>query len=154
MLLVKIFYKTLYEKAGDTFLIIKYKTEIIGYIIAYLDFDDENYEEDVFFIGSLLIAKSYRGKGLSNLLLEYTLDKLAKYGINGKSSYGNKVLLHVKVSNTVAVNLYFKFGFKVKSLIKDYYKTEDAFLMEKILNKNNKDRHSKDDTEGKEVKII
>jgi len=111
----------LYNKSRktSTFLILKYKNELIGYILAYLNDDNEGY------IASLLILEEFRGKGLSSLLI----DKVLELFIMSECNI-DKISLHVRVT----INLYSKYDFQIKDTIKKFYdKNEDAYFMVKIL---------------------
>ncbi len=70
---------------------------------------------------SLAIGNDFQNKGLAKRLLEYSFEKLKDKDFS----------LEVKVSNEVAINLYKKFGFEIKKVLKDYYKDCDGYLMYK-----------------------
>lgn len=72
----------------------------------------------------LMVHPEYRGRGFGNLLL-YTLLKAAV------KQQLERATLEVKVSNTKAITLYKKFGFKVAGKRKKYYQKtgEDALIL-------------------------
>lgn len=75
-------------------------------------------------IDNIIVDEAYRGKGIGNKLMSY----LVSIAINERVI---NITLEVRVSNTVARNLYKKFGFREVALRKFYYGNEDGILMEK-----------------------
>lgn len=95
--------------------------EVIGYITLM-----KREDEPVLRLISLAVVPAYRGRGVGKALLE----EVKKYALrNGKQ----KVSLEVRITNVPAVNLYLQSGFKIKGIIRGYYKRgrrrEDAFYM-------------------------
>lgn len=72
---------------------------------------------------NIVIAKKYRGKGYSKILLDNLLS-FCKSTLNLKS-----INLEVNVENTIAINLYKKYNFVEVGLRKKYYNNNDAILM-------------------------
>ena len=99
--------------------IFKDKDEIIGFagITIILDIAELN---------NIVIKKSFRGNGFSSLLLE----ELINYSKQNKCS---KINLEVSKNNTIALNLYKKFGFTEVGVRKKYYNGIDALLMLKEI---------------------
>ena len=77
---------------------------------------------------SIVVSKTHQQKGIATKLLYYIFDFAKNLNIN-------KILLEVRISNTKAISLYEKCGFKKISHRKNYYQspTEDAIIMEKTL---------------------
>lgn len=74
-------------------------------------------------IMNIVIKKDSRGLGLSNFLLENTINKCKE--LNLKS-----INLDVNVENTIAINLYKKYNFVKVGIRKKYYNNvSDAILM-------------------------
>jgi ribosomal-protein-alanine N-acetyltransferase len=69
----------------------------------------------------LAISKKFQNQGLAKRLLDYSFEHLKEKSFS----------LEVKVSNTGAIKLYEKFGFKIKKVLQNYYENEDGYLMEK-----------------------
>jgi putative acetyltransferase len=67
------------------------------------------------------IIPEFRGRGIGSKLLSATLDHAKKFGLE-------KVELNVYTSNTLAVALYKKFGFKEEGLIKNYRKLDGCYF--------------------------
>lgn len=81
---------------------------------------------------NICVDPRYHGKGFGRILLNYCFEtaQLLKKLVS-------EILLEVRVSNTIAIQLYKKNGFKQVDVLKDYYrdidKTEDAFIFVKKL---------------------
>ena len=98
------------------YLLIDNEGKVKGYISLYQVLDEVN-------ILYIYVDKELRGKGYGKALFNEALK-----GITIKNY---KVFLEVRVSNTIALNLYTKLGFKEYAIRKAYYSDgEDAILME------------------------
>ena len=85
--------------------------KFIGYISLWHDEDKAQVE-------SIIIND--KDKGYGQILFKYALDYLKNYIIT----------LEVRVSNTRAIHIYEKYGFKTVTVRKNYYSNnEDALLM-------------------------
>ena len=104
-----------------SYFVIKLNDDIIGYIAT-------SHVIDTMDILSIVVSKSHQQKGIATKLLYYIFDFAKNLNIN-------KILLEVRISNTKAISLYEKCGFKKISNRKNYYQspTEDAIIMEKTL---------------------
>ena len=95
--------------------------EIVGYILGIMQ--DAKHGN----IASLAVSKNFRGRGIGKTLLVKSLVELKKSKLS--------VTLHCRAnSNPIAKTLYEKFGFIVKETLKNYYDTEDGYLMENKCN--------------------
>ena len=93
--------------------------KIIGFIIALHD------EKDRINIINLLISKKYRRNGYGTILLKRSID------IFKKLDEIDRIVLNVKVTNSIAIDLYRKFNFKIIDEVENYYsQMENAYLME------------------------
>lgn len=98
------------------YLLIDNEGRVKGYISLYQVLDEVN-------ILYIYVDKELRGNGYGKALFNEALK-----GITIKNY---KVFLEVRVSNTIAINLYTKLGFKEYAIRKAYYSDgEDAILME------------------------
>lgn len=90
---------------------------IIGYGGIWLQMDEAH-------ITTLGVAPQYRGKGIGEFLLVGLVDVAMQLGASW-------LTLEVRVSNTVAQNLYKKYTFKEAGVRKKYYtdNNEDAYIM-------------------------
>jgi len=75
-------------------------------------------------ICTLAVRPSWRGLGIGELLLATMLDKAVELG-------AAVATLEVRISNTMAQNLYHKYGFEIVGLRRHYYidRDEDALVM-------------------------
>ena len=73
------------------------------------------------FLYNIVVKKSNRGHGISSILLEELIKIAKKKGCK-------KINLEVAATNTVAISLYEKFGFKQVGLRPKYYNGVDALL--------------------------
>ena len=71
---------------------------------------------------NIVVLKEYQGKGVGNKLLEFVVNN---------EEY-EKIMLEVRESNSTAIHLYEKFGFKEIYRRKKYYGEEDAVIMERM----------------------
>ena len=90
---------------------------ILGYYGVWILFDNID-------ITKVSIRKELQGKGLSKILMEDFFNRIANLDIN-------TITLEVRVSNTKAIGLYTKYGFKNISVRKNYYGDEDAYILQK-----------------------
>ncbi|MDZ7820151.1 MAG: N-acetyltransferase [Aliarcobacter sp.] len=95
-----------------------YKIEIDGEIAGYILWLKR---KKYYRLYSLAIANSFQNRGLAKKLIEYSFENLKDKDFS----------LEVKVSNETAINLYKKFGFEIKKVLKDYYEDCDGYLMYK-----------------------
>ena len=90
------------------------------------------YIEDNNVLGELKYSLIYERMEVDNILVK---EKYRGRGIGTKSEAIHykviNITLEVRVSNSRAINLYKKFGFREVALRKYYYGDEDAILMEK-----------------------
>lgn len=79
------------------------------------------YEAEVM---NVAVHPDYRGKGISNKLMEALLDLGEKRGVS-------EYTLEVRVTNKAAIHLYEKFGFVGEGVRPNFYNkpTEDALIM-------------------------
>jgi ribosomal-protein-alanine N-acetyltransferase len=97
------------------------QSSIIGFFIFYTVLDEMH-------VLDITVAKEMQLKGIGSLMLDRIINTNAGKGIK-------HFFLEVRVSNSAAINLYKKFGFKVFLLRKKYYDDngEDALCMVKEL---------------------
>ena len=112
-------FKSELENPNSVYFIIRQNNEICGFIGALQVLDTAD-------IMNIVIKKSYRGKGLSKILLEYIINYCKENNIK-------KINLEVSSKNIVAINLYKKYGFEEVGCRKNYYKNADGVLLTKIL---------------------
>ena len=91
--------------------------DVAGYL-AYWDFEDRAE------ITNLAVAEEKRCLGIASALLEWMI------GLSADGDWQN-ITLEVRVGNQNAIRLYKRFGFEIWALKKNYYGTEDGYLMGK-----------------------
>jgi ribosomal-protein-alanine N-acetyltransferase len=98
-------------------IVARFEKKVAGYASLYQAADELQ-------IGNLAVSPDFHQRGIGTKLLEYII-KLAH------DSHKRLVVLEVRQSNTAALNLYKKFGFKVAGKRKYYYHkpVEDALIM-------------------------
>ena len=89
---------------------------IIGFIHLTISFDEAD-------IINVIVQKQYRNQGIGSSLISHSI----------KENKLQKLNLEVKESNNNAIKFYENLGFKKIRIIKNYYGTEYAFFMVKLL---------------------
>lgn len=97
-----------------------YDNQIIGFIGLWIIFQEAQ-------ITTIAVHPDFRGKKVGEKLLDFVIDYCTKNSVKN-------IILEVRISNTIAQNLYYKKGFKKIGVRKWYYKDgEDALVMVKKL---------------------
>ena len=90
--------------------------KIVAYACAWISFGDAD-------VANIAVEKNYRGQGIGAKLFAEIIRRVKLRGVHG-------VTLEVRVSNTVAIKLYEKFGLHGVGVRKGYYEDgEDALIM-------------------------
>ncbi|QGU94172.1 ribosomal-protein-alanine N-acetyltransferase [Clostridium bovifaecis] len=89
------------------YIAVKKKNKIIGYAALWLIIDEAH-------IINIAVHPDYRGIGASSILMDAIIDICKNHKIPG-------ITLEVRSNNTVAQNLYKKYGFVEEGLRKNYY---------------------------------
>ena len=95
---------------------IVYQNKIVSYLLCSVVID---YAE----ILNIATLPEYRKKGFA--------EELLKYWLNFEHIKNIKIILEVRAKNIPAQNLYKKFGFHQIHIRKNYYKDDDALVMER-----------------------
>lgn len=77
---------------------------------------------DTMDVVNIVVANSYRRKGIGNKLLNYAINYFKNI---------SSIMLEVNEKNSNAINLYEKNGFKVINRRKKYYGSDDALVMKR-----------------------
>lgn len=119
------FFIDLYANFPETFIVAEEDNKVVGYIMCRIEggFSGFSLTKRGHVI-SIAVLPGYRRKGIGETLLREALKAMVNY-------YGVKeCYLEVRVSNSPAINLYKKIGFKIEKTIRGYYADgEDAYLM-------------------------
>lgn len=99
------------------YLIAETDGKIVGYIGIWLIIDEGH-------ITNVAVHSDFRGRKIGNELMKEMVNLCRENGIVAMT-------LEVRASNTVAQNLYKKYGFKMAGIRKEYYSDnkEDAVIM-------------------------
>jgi ribosomal-protein-alanine N-acetyltransferase len=101
------------------FLVAENDNTIIAYAVAWKVADEIQ-------INSISVTKSFRKQGIGSKLLSAVI-------INDSDKPYTHAILDVRSKNIDAINFYTDNGFIKTGIRKNYYKDDDAVLMEKIL---------------------
>ncbi|MEN2984379.1 MAG: ribosomal protein S18-alanine N-acetyltransferase [Dictyoglomaceae bacterium] len=114
------FEREIFSNKIANYFVAEKENKIVGYIGFWQIFREAQ-------ITTIAVHPDFRGKGIGEALLDYVIDLCRKNSIEA-------IVLEVRVSNTIAQNLYFKKGFKKIGIRKWYYRDgEDAVIMVKKL---------------------
>ena len=116
----KDYFKSLYLKYPEGFIVAENEDKIIGYTIGRSKNDSGE-------IVSLAVDPAWRQKGigtkLTNFLIEHFKEKRVK-----------EISLCVRTKNKTVISFYQNLGFKILKIIKNYYQNgDDAYLMKKEI---------------------
>lgn len=97
--------------------------EIIGYyildkLVGFIIFKKLYETIDILYV---VVEPDYRKKGIGSKLLNEIIKMKCKH-----------IMLEVNTKNIAAINIYKKNNFKIINTRKNYYKTDDAYVMELI----------------------
>lgn len=107
-------------RQNPIFHVAKCEGEVVGYVLAIV-------KEATCHIISIAVKRAWRGQGLGERLMRRSLEEC-------KSRGSSIAALEVSTDNIPAINLYKKLGFKVKKVLKGYYRgRKDAYYMVKDL---------------------
>ena len=121
------FYFEILSEFPETFLVAELAGEVVGYIMCRVEYGFSHLKK----LGlarkghviSIAVLEEHRGKGVGTRLMTTAHQEVVK-----KSA--SEMYLEVRVSNTEAVMLYERLGYKVTGRLEAYYKDgEPALLM-------------------------
>lgn len=96
-------------------------------MLAALRGQEVSLEENTGHLVNLAVDPAFRRRGIGSTLLQKSLEYLQSLGAKNCE-------LEVRVNNEEAIELYQKFGFAIREIIKNYYRNgDDAYLMAKEL---------------------
>jgi ribosomal-protein-alanine N-acetyltransferase len=126
-----LFFKEILNELPEAFLVAEKNGMVVGYIMCRIEYGLSVLHKFGLarkgHIVSIAVLEQHRRKGLGYALIEKALQAL-------KNKNCSEVYLEVRVSNSEAIRLYEKLGFKVISRLKFYYRDgEDAYMMGRAL---------------------
>lgn len=117
-----------FKEFPEGFLVAEMNNSIVGYIMTRVDRGFDYYSSHKAFVEkghviSLAVLPHARRRGIGEALLSRAVEAIRKRGVG-------EVYLEVRVSNTPAINLYHKLGFRIVRRVPRYYADgEDAYVM-------------------------
>lgn len=93
--------------------------KIVGFVEFWVMYEESH-------VIDIAVHPDFRSKGYGKTLMKHLIERSKALG-------AKKIFLEVRPSNTIAINLYKKFGFSESGIRKMYYKNEDALIMEKTI---------------------
>ena len=76
---------------------------------------------DIIDLLNIIVKPKYQNQGIGGVLLKYIID----------NKQDKKIMLEVRSKNINAIKLYQKYDFKIINIRKNYYKDDDAIIMER-----------------------
>lgn len=76
---------------------------------------------DIIDLLNIIVKPEYQNQGIGSILLKYIID----------NKEDKKIMLEVRSKNINAIKLYQKYDFKIINIRKNYYKDDDAIIMER-----------------------
>ena len=76
---------------------------------------------DIIDLLNIIDKPEYQNQGIGSVLLKYIID----------NKQNKKIMLEVRSKNINAIKLYQKYDFKIINIRKNYYKDDDAIIMER-----------------------
>ena len=76
---------------------------------------------DIIDLLNIIVKPEYQNQGIGSVLLKYIID----------NKQNKKIMLEVRSKNINAIKLYQKYDFKIINIRKNYYKDDDAIIMER-----------------------
>lgn len=107
------------ENSNSYYIVVKDNSNIVGFAGIKLVIPDCD-------IMNIVVKKDFRNQGLGSLLLKNLINLAKSLGVRN-------IFLEVDEKNAPAISLYNKYGFKTISKRKNYYKENDAIIMNKEI---------------------
>lgn len=76
---------------------------------------------DIIDLLNIIVKPEYQNQGIGSILLKYIID----------NKQDKKIMLEVRSKNINAIKLYQKYDFKIINIRKNYYKDDNAIIMER-----------------------
>lgn len=115
-------FKSELENSNSKYIVAKHNNEIVGFAGIWIAIDEAH-------ITNIVTRKCYRNQGIGTTLLKNLIKLCNELNLNS-------ITLEVNESNTPAIKLYEKFGFKQVGLRKHYYNNKDnALILTKLIKK-------------------
>ena len=120
------FYYEILGEFPETFLVAELKGEVVGYVMSRIEYGFSHLRKLGLarkgHIVSIAVREVHRGKGLGTGLMLKAQEEIA-------AKTATECYLEVRVSNTDAITLYEKLGYKTTGRLEAYYKDGEAALV-------------------------
>ena len=114
------YFRKLYQKYPEGFIVAEDKGKILGYAIGEV-------QKDCGKIISIAVHPAWRKKGVGKKLANFYIEHLKKKNLK-------EIFLRVRKNNLAAISFYKNLGFQILKTIKNYYQNgDDADLMERKI---------------------
>ena len=114
------YFKSLYQKYPEGFIVAESEGRIIGYTIG----QPKNESAEII---SLAVDPIWRKKGIGKTLTNFLINNFKEKGVK-------EISLHARIKNKAGITLYQNLGFQILKTIKNYYQNgDDAYLMKKKI---------------------
>lgn len=115
---VALYQQGLIQRKGPTFYAINEQNQVVGWADIFPEDNPRQNHRGSLGMG---VVSEYRGQGVGTQLLQAALKQAQEFGLE-------KVELNVYTTNTNAIALYKKLGFKEEGLIKKYRKLDGVYF--------------------------
>jgi len=120
------FFTDLFERFPATFVVAEENDQVVGYAMCRIERGIIGLKKKGHLI-SLAVLPGYQRRGIGYALMQEVMQAMLLYE-------ATEIFLEVRVSNTPAVNLYKKMGFRITKTERSYYSDgEDAYTMSRKL---------------------
>jgi len=121
------FFMSIHRRYPDLFLVAELDGRVVGYIMCRIEKSFFGWSTKGHVI-SIAVMPEHRRMGIATSLMKEAMARMAnRYG-------ASECYLEVRVSNTPAISLYEKLGFRKDRIVPNYYLDgEDAYIMKKPL---------------------
>jgi len=121
------FYYEILSEFPEAFLVAETSGTVVGYIMCRVEYGFSHIKRFGLarkgHVVSIAVLESHRGRGIASMLIRAAEEELRKKPVT-------EMYLEVRVSNTSAISLYDKLGYRKIGRLEAYYKDgEAAFLM-------------------------
>lgn len=120
------FYYEILTEFPETFLVAELDGALVGYVMCRIEYGFSHLRKLGLarkgHVVSIAVKDEHRGKGVGTLLMRSSQEEMVKKA-------ATEVYLEVRVSNTEAISLYQRMGYKVAGRLEAYYKDGEAALV-------------------------
>ena len=120
------FYYEILAEFPEAFLVAELQGEVTGYVMARMEYGFSHLRRLGLarkgHIVSVAVKERHRGKGVGTILMKTAQDAMKEKG-------GTECYLEVRVSNSGAISLYGRLGYRQAGRLEAYYKDGEAALV-------------------------